>query len=163
MNSDHTGGHHQLAHSNGGGRLAHNRMLVLSLKPHFADAVLAGTKTVELRRIRPRIDVPVTALVYASSPVKALVGTCTVQKVESLSLADLWSHHKSQTGVNYNEFRRYFKGVSVGVGLTLSCAEPLSHRIPLADLRERYRGFRPPQSFAYVDADVGKHMLGLTA
>ena len=138
-------------------------MLILSLKPHFADAILAGAKTVELRRIRPRIDVPATVLVYASSPVKALVGTCTVLKVESLSLADLWSHHKSQIGLNYNEFRRYFAGLSVGIGLTLSSAKPLSQKIPLTDLREHYQGFRPPQSFAYIDVETGERMLGSTA
>ena len=42
------------------------RALVLSLKPRFAGAILAGTKTVEVRRVMPRITVPTLALLYAS-------------------------------------------------------------------------------------------------
>ena len=42
--------------------LDQNRMIVLSLKPRFAAAVLAGTKTVELRRSEPKIVVPTRAL-----------------------------------------------------------------------------------------------------
>ena len=37
--------------------LDQDRMIVLSLKPRFAEAILAGTKTVELRRTGPRIVV----------------------------------------------------------------------------------------------------------
>ena len=38
------------------------RALVLSLKPRFAEAILAGTKTVEVRRVMPRITIPTLAL-----------------------------------------------------------------------------------------------------
>ena len=41
------------------------RALVLSLKPRFAEAILSGTKTVEVRRVMPRITVPTLALLYA--------------------------------------------------------------------------------------------------
>ena len=34
------------------------RALVLSLKPRFAEAILDGTKTVEVRRVMPRITIP---------------------------------------------------------------------------------------------------------
>jgi predicted transcriptional regulator len=51
------------------------RTLLLSLRPRFADAILAGAKTVELRR-RPINARPGTAiLLYASRPMMAIVGT----------------------------------------------------------------------------------------
>lgn len=160
MRSEHVDSHDKLVEDNG--RLDHSRSLILSLKPHFAAAILDGSKTVELRRVRPRIAVPATALVYASSPRKALLGICTVQKIEALSIADLWSHYELQVGVDYKQFSRYFTGVSVGVGITLSCPEPLPQQIPLADIRERDEGFRPPQSFAYLDSETVKRILGST-
>ena len=39
-----------------------DRMVVLSLRPRFAEAILAGDKTVELRRTVPKIVVPTRAL-----------------------------------------------------------------------------------------------------
>jgi len=40
-------------------------MIVLSLKPLYAEAILSGAKTVELRRIGPNISVRTRALIYA--------------------------------------------------------------------------------------------------
>jgi len=40
-------------------------MIVLSLKPLYAEAILSGAKTVELRRIGPKISVRARALIYA--------------------------------------------------------------------------------------------------
>ena len=42
-----------------------DRMIVLSLKPLYAEAILSGAKTVELRRIGPKISVRTRALIYA--------------------------------------------------------------------------------------------------
>ena len=55
-----------------------DRMVVLSLKPRFAEAILSGVKTVELRRTVPKIVVPTRALLYATTPVRALLGTCVI-------------------------------------------------------------------------------------
>ena len=56
--------------------LDQDRMIVLSLKPRFAEAILTGDKTVELHRTEPKIVVPTRALLYATTPVRALLGTC---------------------------------------------------------------------------------------
>ena len=70
--------------------LDQDRMIVLSLKPRFAEAILAGTKTVELRRTTPRIEVPTRALLYATTPVRALLGTCIITEVRTADLTALW-------------------------------------------------------------------------
>ena len=69
--------------SNDSQGLDSDRMIVLSLKPRFAQAILAGVKTVELRRTVPKIVIPTRALLYASSPVRALLGTCVITSVHS--------------------------------------------------------------------------------
>ena len=92
----------------------HNRMILLSLKPRFADAVLTGKKTVELRRAEPKIVVPTRALIYSTSPLRALVGTCIVTSVETDRLADLWQRFGPRTGINRREFSDYFEGVGKG-------------------------------------------------
>lgn len=127
-----------------------SRVLVLSLKPRFAEAILDGTKTVELRRVMPRITIPTLASLYASGSERSLVGTCVVREVVQCGLEELWSRFGDRTGLSHSEFEEYFAGRVQGVALLLQDAKPLSERIALDALR-RISGFRPPQSFGYVD------------
>ena len=140
-----------------------NRMMILSLKPRFAEAILSGVKTVELRRTEPKISVPTRALIYATTPLRALLGTCVVESVVSSQLTLLWSAYGTRSRLSYEEFQNYFDGVSIGSALTLSDAERFSRQISLAELRSIPRTPRPPQSFSYVDAEVGKYLLSRAA
>ena len=47
--------------------------LLLSIRPEFAYAILDGSKTVELRRIAPKLDAGSLIVIYATAPVMALV------------------------------------------------------------------------------------------
>lgn len=140
-----------------------DRMIVLSLKPRFAQAILAGVKTVELRRTVPKIVIPTRALLYAASPVRALLGTCVITSVRSADLAALWHEYGPRSELPYHEFQQYFEGVATGTALTLSEPQALSRPIPLQDLRAKPRGFRPPQSFAYVDTKTGNQLIRMAA
>ena len=140
-----------------------DRMVVLSLKPRFAEAILAGVKIVELRRTEPRIVVPTRALLYAASPVRALLGTCIITSVQPLDLVTLWREHGPGAGLLYTEFQEYFEGVDVGAALTLTQPRAFSRQISLQDLRAKPQGFRPPQSFAYVDTKTGDRLIQMAA
>ncbi|MDE0495500.1 MAG: ASCH domain-containing protein [Acidimicrobiaceae bacterium] len=140
-----------------------DRMVVLSLKPRFAEAILSGAKTVELRRTAPKIVVPTRALLYATTPVRALLGTCIITDVRSADLAALWREYGSRSDLRYHDFQRYFDGVDVGTALTLTQPQEFGRRVPLQDLRERPRGFRPPQSFAYIDTKTGDRFIRMAA
>lgn len=143
--------------------LDQDRMIVLSLKPRFAEAILAGTKTVELRRTTPKIEVPTRALLYASTPVRALLGTCIITDVRTANLTALWREYGSRSELSHNEYKRYFEGLDIGTALILAHQRPLDRMVPLQDLRAKPRGFRPPQSFAYVDTKTGNRLLRMAA
>ncbi|MCY4256757.1 MAG: ASCH domain-containing protein [bacterium] len=143
--------------------LDQDRMVVLSLKPRFAEAILVGLKTVEFRRIMPKIEVPTRALLYASTPTQALLGTCIVTDVLSSDLAGLWREHGSQSALAYSEFKAYFTDLTVGTALMLAQPQSFSIEVPLQDLRAEPQGFRPPQSFAYVDTDTGNRLIQMAA
>ena len=138
-----------------------DRMMVLSLKPRFAEMILSGSKTVELRRTGPRIRVPTRALIYATTPVKALVGSCIVESVTTVGLAVLWEAYGSRTGLHHGEFRSYFEGREAGSALVLSEACRFARQVPLADLRASRCMDRPPQSYSYIDATTGDQLLRL--
>ena len=46
---------------------------VFSIKPYFADAILDGSKTVELRKVTPKRPVE-RAWIYATAPVMSIIG-----------------------------------------------------------------------------------------
>jgi len=55
--------------------------LLLSIKPRYADSIFNGSKTVELRRVRPQIGAGGLVMVYVSSPRCSLEGAFEVAEV----------------------------------------------------------------------------------
>lgn len=124
------------------------RDLWLSVHPRWASAILSGSKTVELRRRAPQLEPRSRALVYATTPVKAVLGYSVVQQIVSLPLDELWRVHGSGSGVSKGEFDRYFSGLESGVGIVLGEAAWLDRAVPLSELRDR--GELPAQGWRYL-------------
>ena len=126
------------------------RTLLLSVKPKYAAMLLSGKKTVELRRIRPRVEPGDVVLIYATLPECRIVGYCHVTKVLLEVPTALWSEVGSATGVSRVDFDRYFEGVQTAVGIVMERPAAISERLSLEELRRLVPGFRPPQSFRYI-------------
>jgi predicted transcriptional regulator len=133
--------------------------LLVSVKPHYAELLLSGAKTVELRRVRPRIAAGALVLIYASAPAMQLVGTATVAAIASERLDEIWRHYADRTGLDRPAYDSYFVGRHIAVAITLADVRALHRRIPLAELRRRISGFQPPQSFRYLPES---HVLAVT-
>lgn len=124
--------------------------LLFSIRPRYAEQILAGTKTVELRRVRPNVQADCPVLIYASSPVMELVGIAKVRAVHTGSLEAMWSQYGHVSGVDRETFDNYFDGLEQAVVVELYAVERLRRGVPLLELRRRVSGFRPPQSFRYL-------------
>lgn len=125
--------------------------ILLSIRPQYADKIFQGTKTVELRRIRPKhIKKGVLVLMYVSSPMQSLAGAFKVDQVIEEPLSELWKrvHHKA--GVTREEFDAYYNGVVSGVGIFFTEVWSFPDPIKLEDLQEQITGFQPPQGFRYA-------------
>lgn len=133
--------------------------LLVSVKPRYAELLLSGVKTVELRRVRPQIAAGGLVLIYASSPTMQMVGTGTVAGIATDTLDEIWRRCAGQTGLDRTTYDTYFAGRKLAVAITLDDVRPLRHGIPLAELRRRISGFRPPQSFRYMKQS---HVLAVT-
>src|SRR5712671_1087540 len=92
------------------------KRVLLSLKPRFAEAILAGEKTFEFRRALFRQ--PVTRVViYASSPMRKVVGEFTISEVLFLGIDALWKSTRHGGAIDRDYFERYFEGRSQGYAL----------------------------------------------
>lgn len=124
--------------------------LLISIRPQFAKMIFAGSKTVELRRVCPKISSGDLALIYVSSPTKQLQGAFEVGKVISTSPSSLWKKVGKMSGVTRKEFFAYFNGKKEAHALVIKRAWKLPAPICLTTLRRSKGGFRPPQNFHYV-------------
>lgn len=119
----------------------------LSIKPEFAEKILAGEKRFEFRRVIPKQPVE-RVVIYASSPLCRLVGEFTVRRVVSGPPGELWRRTRSAAGIPRHYFDRYFEGRTQAHAFEIDAV--LRYDQPIDPLRF-YRGFRPPQSFVYLD------------
>ncbi|MET7706083.1 hypothetical protein [Micromonospora sp. NPDC005413] len=125
------------------------RVLLLSLRPRFAEAILSGAKTIELRR-RPINAKPGTKVIlYSSAPVMAIVGTARLNQVMVSNPQTAWNVHHPALGLRKDEYDAYLDGSQLAYLLHLSQVCTLNEPLHLHRLRQD-GGFHPPQSFRYV-------------
>lgn len=134
--------------------------LFLSIHPRFAEQIFAGTKKIELRRVRPRVTPGDLVIVYASGDTKALMGAFQVDGVVAAAPSGLWRRFKQHAGLSKREFDEYFAGVNTAFGIQVSAARRLTFPLSLDTLRKNQPGFRPPQSYHYLDTEAVISMGG---
>ena len=125
--------------------------LLMSIRPEYADLIFAGTKKVELRRVKPRVQEGEWILVYVSTPVQALMASAQVGGVIESTPASLWKRFRDEVGVTRRQFDEYYEGTLTAFGIVLSAVELLPKPINLSRLRQRWPDFHPPQCYRYVD------------
>lgn len=124
--------------------------IFLSIRSQYASKIFDGTKTVELRRVRPRyIEKGALVLIYVPSPVKSLVGAFKIDQVVEMDLSRLWKVTCDKAGITQEEFDAYYEGVSRGVAIYFKEVWNLPKPIELYKLKEEI-DFHPPQGFRYV-------------
>jgi predicted transcriptional regulator len=134
--------------------------LLVSIRPKFADQIFSGTKTVELRRVRPRVAEGDLVIVYASGKTKALVGAFLVGELVAEAPAKVWSRFGSSTGLTRMEFDEYFSDVDTAYGIGIAQTWQLPTPISLSTLRKLRQGFRPPQGYHYLPFAEVLHLGG---
>lgn len=123
-------------------------VVLMSIKPHWADAIMRGRKRVEFRRAgfsRPISHV----VVYATSPVQRVIGYFEVAGVTKATPLALWNLFSAVGEIEFDAFWRYYAGaedgVAIGVGDVFQLSEPL-------ELDAVVPAAVPPQSYIYADA-----------
>lgn len=126
------------------------KAIILSIKPTWADMIMSGKKHIELRRRFTNLSqVSTRALLYASTPVKAIVGIVSIDRVMTLPPEELWPHVAEGAAVAYDDYVCYFKDAPLTTALFLDNPVELKHPIGLADLRLELE-FTPPMSWRWM-------------
>lgn len=118
--------------------------VIMSVRGHYADAILVGEKTVELRRRFPGIALGTRLWIYETLPKGAVVGFVTVRGIEKATPAAIWRRYKGNVCVDDATFFDYFRDTSEAMAILLSAACRVSP-ITIQQLRCIRDRFHPPQ------------------
>ncbi len=131
-----------------------SNILLISIKPQFVSKLLDGSKSLELRRVKPRVINGDIVLIYETSPTMALVGYGIVESVISDAPNKLWNNVGNRSGVTRSESNKYYLGAEIGYAINFSQVNCLATPVNLPSLRKRIEGFHPPQSYRYLCPNV---------
>jgi len=123
------------------------RAVLLSIKPKYADLILAGSKTVELRRSWPSNEIGVM-IIYSSAPVQRLTGIALILETKECDFEALWEISQAHGGgVTNEELRDYVGNKKQVYGVMLGRVMPAEI---LVDPKQLFPDFTPPQGFMYL-------------
>jgi predicted transcriptional regulator len=120
--------------------------VILSIKPEFADKIFEGTKKYEFRRSifkNPKVK---KVVVYASSPVKKIIGEFDIDYILVHDLETLWNKTKTCAGISEDYFFEYFSNKEHGYAIKIKKTK--LYKAPKC-IREDFNLY-PPQSFLYL-------------
>lgn len=129
--------------------------ILLSLYPGNIEKIAQGVKKYEFRRTIYKDSSVKKAYVYATVPIKKVVGTFKIGQVLSGSPEEIWNKCGEFSGTEKDNLMKYFKGKDKVYALEVIDFEYLKTPI---DPRKYIDKFYPPQFFQYID---GQTIFGL--
>jgi predicted transcriptional regulator len=141
----------------------HRGLMLLSIHPRHVQSILAGLKTVELRRTRPHVQPGQPVAIYATAPTGAVVAMCRVETVMTGTPVAIGSSETlMNAAVSREEFDDYFGHAERAVAIHLREVRPLTHPVTLEHLRSS-RDFHPPQTWHFFDFNRVADLFGTHA
>lgn len=140
--------------------MAETTNAIISIHRSYADAILEGQKTIELRRRIPNVPPGTHLWIYATKPTAAVIGVATITDVARAHPKTLWKRHRNGTGVDHASFKAYFNGAPQGVAIILAQARRIQP-ITIKQLRGIRESFHPPQVLTVLTAKEAKALRKL--
>ena len=122
------------------------KAVLLSIKPEFAEKIFAGTKKFEFRKIIFKHRNINKVIVYASSPIKKVIGEFIIDDIIIEDIDTLWNTTYEYSGITKEVYQKYFKNrekaYAIKIGKTI--------RYEKSRNLNEYNIKTAPQSFVYV-------------
>ena len=119
--------------------------ILLPINPEHVENILNGSKRYEFRRVKCKRKID-KILIYATHPVKLIVGEVSVLDVIEDSKERVWEATSEFSGISEEFFKEYFIDKQQAVAYKLGNVNAFKEPITLDSLGVKF----PPQSFMYV-------------
>lgn len=114
-------------------------VIVLSIKPIYAHAILSGKKTVEFRKNGIPTDIKRIVL-YSSQPEQKIVGFFDVANCEIDHPSVLWEKYRNRGFIDFDGFHEYYRDKKIGKCFIVSKTFQFKNPVPL----EQCKSFSTP-------------------
>ncbi|PIM53600.1 hypothetical protein CS062_08990 [Roseateles chitinivorans] len=121
--------------------------VLISLEERHANNILAGTKTVELRRRSMHVEPGTLVWFYVKKPMACVVGFAVAGERYAAAPDNVWRKFGKVSGLERKEFMDYFLGCREASAMRLDAPTRLHKYVGLAELRATVPGFHPPQFY----------------
>jgi predicted transcriptional regulator len=126
----------------------HANSLLLTLRPPHADAIMAGKKTVEIRRRFSEKWNGHAVAFYSSTPVNSLVGEAVIEHVERGDPENVWERYAGSIGCTKEQYDAYVHGAQEVFAIHLARVVNYSMPIRISTIAEAFGAkLCPPQSY----------------
>ena len=126
---------------------------IISLKPQYADLILSGEKTVELRNRVVRMEPGTAIWIYATKPVARIVALADLVSVVHDTPAEIWIRYEREMCIDRSHFDSYINNRESVSALILSSVRKLKHSVTLDWIRRSIGSFQPPQFYSRLSLD----------
>ena len=120
--------------------------ILLSIKPEYANKIIAGTKKYEFRKHLAQGDIQ-KIIIYSTAPEKKIIGEVEVVGTLSMKKTPLWEKTKSNAGISGEKYREYFAACGIANAYVLGKTKKYDTPLYLTDVGVT----QAPQSFVYID------------
>ncbi len=128
--------------------------LVLSIQPKNAERIILGQKLVEIRRKFSKSWEGARFNIYATTPIKSLLGEARIVKVIEGTPEKIWENFEQYIGSTKEGYDTYVKGAKTVFALVLSEVKPYASPVPLEQIEYLVgHNLIAPQSYSVVGND----------
>lgn len=123
--------------------------VLMSIKPHFAEEILSGKKKFELRaRVAP-LNSGDLVIIYASSPVKSIIGVFRAGKIFIGNYEEIINilRNYPKAGITEEDLKYIANRKRKVMAVEVLAPRRLSRPVALSEIRKLIPGFRPPVSY----------------
>jgi len=120
--------------------------VLLSIRPEFVSKIFDGSKRYEYRRSIFKNQEVSIVIVYASDPIKRIIGEFEIEDILHDEPRVLWVKTKNYAGMSEKRFFEYFTNKSKGYAIKVKTTTMYDDPLPL----NSFKVSSPPQSFMYV-------------
>lgn len=120
--------------------------MLLSIKPEYAKAILAGQKEYEFRKRRCKTGVN-KIVFYSTAPEGKVVGEAEIEDIIEGSPSKIWELTKKTAGITQAKYFAYYHGYHNAIAYKLKNVVIYAPPKELSD----YEIAHAPQSFIYLD------------
>ncbi len=112
--------------------------------------IFTKKKKYEFRKIIPKNNLVKKVIIYATAPIKKVVGEFEINKIISLPPNKLWLKKEIRTtgGIEKKLFDDYFKDKKIAHAIEIKYV--IKYSLPISLNSLGINGNHPPQSFMYI-------------